>query len=80
VVSHAELSALTDRELEVLKPMARGLSNQELAECLTLGEATVKTHVARILSRLGLRPGPAVVLAYGAGVGPARGHRALSPG
>jgi DNA-binding NarL/FixJ family response regulator len=46
---------VTPRELEVLRLLARGLSNAELAAQLTLSEATIKTHVARILAKLQLR-------------------------
>ena len=47
------LSALTPREFEVLRLVARGMSNAEIAAALTLSDATVKTHVARILDQAG---------------------------
>jgi len=66
---HRDLSALTPRELEVLTLMGRGRSNAELAADLTLSEATVKTHVARIFAKLTLRDrAQAVVLAYETGL------------
>jgi DNA-binding NarL/FixJ family response regulator len=66
---HRDLTGLTPREVEVLTLMGRGLSNSELAGTLTLSEATVKTHVARIFAKLALRDrAQAVVLAYETGL------------
>jgi DNA-binding NarL/FixJ family response regulator len=65
----APLAELTPRELEVLRYVARGLSNADIARELVVGEATVKTHVARIFSKLNLHDrAQAVVLAYESGL------------
>jgi DNA-binding NarL/FixJ family response regulator len=65
----AALATLTGREADVLRCLSRGLSNAEIADELHLGAATIKTHVARLLGKLGVRDRvQAVILAYEAGI------------
>ena len=72
--AQAAIAGLTTREHEVFLRIAEGLTNQEIADALFLGESTVKTHVGRILSKLGARDRVhAVIMAHRAGLtGPAR--------
>jgi DNA-binding NarL/FixJ family response regulator len=65
----AALDSLTDRELEVLRLVAQGQSNQQIADTLFLGESTVKTHLTHLFAKLDLRDrAQAVVLAYETGL------------
>jgi DNA-binding NarL/FixJ family response regulator len=65
----AGLDSLTDRELDVLRLVARGRSNQQIADTLFLGESTVKTHLTHLFAKLDLRDrAQAVVLAYETGL------------
>jgi DNA-binding NarL/FixJ family response regulator len=69
IKNDAALELLTERELEVLKLLATGKSNAELATHLYLGEGTIKTHVSHVLAKLGLRDRvQAVVYAYESGL------------
>jgi DNA-binding NarL/FixJ family response regulator len=67
--SSPQLSALTPREVDVLRLLAEGMSNGQIGKRLLIGEATVKTHVARVLDKLGLEGrAQAVVVAYESGL------------
>jgi len=67
--AHRDISALTSREVEVLEQVAHGLSNTEIAERFHVSQATIKTHVARILTKLQVRDRVhAVIAAYEAGL------------
>jgi DNA-binding NarL/FixJ family response regulator len=60
--ARARIERVTERELDVLRLVASGATNQEIADRLVIGEATVKTHVGRILDKLELRDRPAMII------------------